>query len=85
MVKYTIPINVTPEDIDNGIPFEAEYCPVALAAARAGYIIAIGPITVVMNYGKRYRYSNEEVRNFVLDFDAGRGVHPFETVVEVTE
>lgn len=71
-------IEVTQEDISNGIPDDCDYCPIALAAKRAG-------MESVLVYNSRIIARDEEVdaplsiraRRFVRRFDAGLRVKPF--------
>lgn len=70
-------ITITQEDIDNGIPNEADSCPVARAIRRAtGQPVRVGDCTIVIN--REFIYQPPTVRQFVYDFDDGAyTVNPF--------
>lgn len=84
-MKYTI--EVTQEDIDEGISFLCDACPVALAMRRAmGKEIFISPDAWGLT-----RNSNDptdqplpsEAKHFILDFDSGAPVKPFTFTIEL--
>jgi hypothetical protein len=93
----TYTIEVTQEDIDNGVAWECGKCPVALAAKR---VLPFKPhVRSLAIYRKRrqqpsWRYGwyyikvfavdlPQEARDFISDFDHGVFVTPFSFQVEV--
>ena len=60
-------IEVTQDDIDNGVRHSTEKCPIALAATRA----LGGPILVHADG------SGDEIDKFIIAFDKGEPVSPF--------
>lgn len=69
---------VTQEDIDNGDRTQSARCPIALAISRAYGIknIAVGMDRVTGM--SKTRWLPIEAQNFVLAFDNGEPVEPFE-------
>ncbi len=80
-------IQVTQEDINQGVRQECEKCPIALAVIRA-----IGPQAATMrisvddawvDIGEESWCLPRSAARFVSDFDSGKAVTPFE--FELTE
>ena len=75
-------IKVTQDDIDNGERHRCYRCPIAHAMCRT-----LGA-SIAVTQEKYYReeddgkYLPTEAQRFILDFDAGRPVAPFEFEVE---
>lgn len=78
-------IDVTAEDIDNGVPGECGRCPVALAIARklglVGAGIRVGPSAVRIRFDGA-RDLPAVARVFVEAFDWDRPVEPFSFEIE---
>lgn len=79
--QQEIKITVLQEDIEWGVPRSACACPVARALGRA---LGFGKVTVgILNWEHtnfnvfRSGRIPDEVRNFILQFDAGVSVEPF--------
>jgi hypothetical protein len=69
-------IEVTQEDIDNGIQMNCYYCPIARSIQRQTDLY----VAVRANYaviGDDIAYFPREAEQFIADFDAGEPVHPF--------
>lgn len=75
-------ISVTAEHITKGVAHKCEFCPVALALKDAtGIEWTVGLIGALsVNGGKCYEIEllPLKVRIFILDFDKGEHVDPFE-------
>jgi len=80
-------ISVTQEDIDNGKRKECDSCPVALAIMRH-----FKAKSVWVDVHGIYYYHNDvndcgkepmtkEILEFIIDFDAGRNVKPFDIIL----
>lgn len=84
-------VNVTAEDIAQGEPMDAEYCPIARAVSHTeagrGRVVEVGPTTIAIFEGDEmttYKLPPEAV-DFVRNFDyAGNlaGVLPFDFIAE---
>jgi len=75
----TYTIEVTAEDIANGIPMEPCKCPISLAATRSiGYPCAVAVDYIRKRYGDDHAALPKEAADFVLRFDSGRPVAPFQ-------
>lgn len=77
-----ISVNVTQEDIDNGVRGDACNCPVALAIGRATehkyVVMAWREILLTIKCNIVYRIDTPRyVSNFIESFDAKRNVCPF--------
>jgi len=73
-----VKIKVTQRHIDTAYPGECDSCPVALAIRDAvdGRPVSVFYGSIVI--GKSDCFMPDEVYDFVLDFDAGAPVEPFE-------
>ena len=72
-------IQVTQEDIDNGLPRRIDFCPVALAVRRAfpkNEQVYVGGDRILIG-GRRY-HSPSVVFDFISLFDSQAGGLPFE-------
>lgn len=87
----TIVINVTQEDIDEGLPDKCSQCPVALAVKRyvrpRYYIMVSAQHLTVYPPGPALDQClypmPDSVSNFVQNFDDAQRVKPFEFELEV--
>lgn len=82
----TITVEVTAEDIANGVKGKCTSCPVARALSRA----AGEPWSVAFDYATRERdcaraWLTPKCRTFIEDFDCGEPVAPFSFTIEVPE
>lgn len=71
-------INVTAEDISNGIPGSACYCPIALAIKRikpSYYNATVGEMTILA--GSNFFFMPSDAMNFIKRFDSALKVEPF--------
>jgi hypothetical protein len=77
-------IVVTKKDIDNGIPLSHSSCPIALAAKRAfpGKDIFVGSSVC---FSKKKFPLPEKGTKFVMDFDRGYAVQPFQFVIDTNK
>lgn len=77
-------IQVTAEDIANGIPYECEACPVALALKKHSPNVDADIIVDADNiwWGEAAYSTPEEVVSFITNFDKGDAVEPFEFYLE---
>lgn len=75
----TIKIRVTQEDIDNGIRYKAESCPINHAARRAFNVDCSTQRTFIyVGYATHRAFLPETARDFIYHFDFGHPVAPFE-------
>lgn len=76
MTTYTI--NVTQDDIDNGVPDRAHLCPIAKAVNRdtGGRFVSVGSKTILTVPGDHQLLPDKAVR-FIRRFDNRRRVKPF--------
>jgi hypothetical protein len=75
-------VEITKEDIDNGIPCNNFSCPIALALKRyyPDKVISVGKLWITIEgvYHKMRYYKNSPiVRKFINDFDDDIPVEPF--------
>jgi hypothetical protein len=88
MAKY-LTIEVTQEDIDNGVSKSATSCPLALAFTRkTKRVVRIG--STIQIWGKAYRGAWDyllprETIEFIEDFDSGKPVKPSKFRLKVSE
>lgn len=79
-------IEVTQEDIKNGIRESANTCPIALAVTRAygGRVLVNSGVIIWDNGTGRPQIFSfpENVRQFIINFDKGLQVKPFEFEIE---
>lgn len=69
-------INVTAEDIENGVPRSCLFCPVAQAVAKqTGLRVSVGAMWFFVEAVPHP--TPEDVSNFVMKYDAGDKVEPF--------
>jgi hypothetical protein len=68
-----ITIQVTQDDIDNGVRLSGSWCPIALACIRT---IGLNYDQIWQNYWSQGNMT-ENVRNFVIAFDKKQPVQPF--------
>lgn len=71
---------VTKEDIKNGVPRSGRSCPIALALRRKvepteGAVMVSSTVATIGTSNYRLPY---EATNFVINFDSGKPVQPFE-------
>lgn len=80
-MRTTTTIDVTQDDIRDGIPFNACHCPIARAVARRllpGCHVSVGGFISVQSNLNRYAIPLPDgCLTFVRDFDAGKPVQPF--------
>lgn len=71
-------VEVSQEDIDNGVPGRPYSCAVALAVRRAdgGWVSFVGSSEVRLR-DHAWCSLPEHVQQFIIDFDHGRRVEPF--------
>ena len=85
LTKYKI--QVTKQDIKNGVPGQACKCPISLAISRASgmkKVFVEGPSIPLHNY--RYFGSKpDQIEQFIERFDEGDKVRPFNFELELTE
>ena len=84
-----IMVEVTADDIENGIQSDPCLCPVALALARAEYDNPyVGLVTFSVGYvGTNYRsgYMSYAATQFIRAFDEGEPVEPTTFALERSE
>lgn len=73
-----IPVSITQEDIDAGVPCNGRACPVHRAVARAtgSMDVWVDGMTIAID-GKEYR-TPSIVETFINDLDSGRPVEPID-------
>lgn len=71
-------IQVTQEDINNGMRRNGNKCPVTLAIKRATGIALVSSGLTICVYGRRELIPPVAVTEFIEQFDAGNPVSPFE-------
>jgi hypothetical protein len=82
-------IEVTAEDIQNGMPGWCGKCPVALAVRRAlgGFVkrevASVGVSYAAVYVDSRIHMLPSDARMFVQNFDEGEPVEPFDFEIEV--
>jgi hypothetical protein len=80
-------VDVTQEDIDNGIPAHGTHCPVAIAIERATggkYVGVAAGITFPNGNGKSV-VMPDFVHEWYLAFDYGKHVEPFSFDLKVPD
>lgn len=82
-------VQVMQEDIDNGIKENPCHCPIALAACR---VLNIDPDDKILEVDDRISFPAywikvlmPSVSDFVVNFDEGRAVGPWEFDMELVE
>lgn len=85
-----IKFNVTQEDINSGIRNDCTRCPIAHALRRAHPLLEIpepGDFSFYSADGKFYEARDwpSDVAKFILGFDEGKIVEPFESYIEFEE
>jgi hypothetical protein len=70
-------IQVTEDDIEQGVPFDPCRCPVALAIKRATRRRHIIVGESALEIGRLRYHTPHELRRFIEGFDLGRTVSPF--------
>jgi hypothetical protein len=78
-------VSVTQEDIFNGVPVMGRFCPIARALTRILGKVSVGNVRVALDGGDRILFGvlPKIAQRFILDFDAGNPVHPFEFELEL--
>lgn len=86
-------IQITQDDIDNGVIGDSNHCPIARAFKRIGYTEVIVEQKRIYLYGDTYNSSNvyrkkyidmpENGKKFVLYYDRSEPVEPFELEVKI--
>lgn len=87
----TIPISLTPADIDGGVRGACGSCPIAIAAARAGLVepdigmyAGAGYVLHRMAHGLRYTKLPAIATAFIEAFDLGKPVSPISFNVDIS-
>lgn len=82
-VSPSVSVEVTQEDINRGVPSDADRCPVALALKRrfpksAPDLHVENNLVIYAPEGdtKRFQVPPEEVQRFTMKFDEGKPVEP---------
>lgn len=76
-------IEVTQEDIENGVPCKSLYCPIALAVSRKlGIPVYIGIYTVCAEHNDLAKLPYKATK-WITQFDIGRKVEPFSFDLDV--
>lgn len=82
-------IEVTQRDIDAGTPCKSGDCPIARAMSRAGLRrVAVNEDDIYFDHGdgeRGFRLLPRAAEEFIMAFDHGRAVHPFEFEIEVPD
>lgn len=91
-IKNLIEVKVTQEDILNGRRHSRASCPVALGLLRSLKNYKVDKLSVVgtliiFQLGNSYHEitTNEETRNFIINFDCHREVKPFKFTIDLTK
>lgn len=86
-----VTINVTEEDIRQGVPCRSYSCPIALAIGRRvkpGIGVGVGHLNMIVTDGSQLGLSVPvpfEARRFVRAFDFHEAVEPFSFGVDIPE
>jgi hypothetical protein len=84
MVEVMTIVNVTAEDIENGVPGSAKSCPIALAARRIEGLKVTGITTRrAIFQGHGVTMLPLEAVQFIHSFDADCPVEPFSFEIEI--
>lgn len=79
-------LRVSKKNIKQGLRFSEDYCPVALALRRRGYQnvrVGLGAIHLG-DIGKKHLINtNGKIKRFITEFDLGRNVKPFWTILRM--
>ena len=78
-------IKVTQEDINNGIPGNAWFCPVAHACARNNIIVGVVETTIRFKSNGKRIPAPESVKKFVKKFDKRKSVEPFNFLLDCSD
>jgi hypothetical protein len=86
-------VAVTQDDIDRGVPADAEHCPIARALCRRFHLgegeVFVGPAEIMFSDGDDGRPVEPPLppraRKFVDDFDHCQPVSPFTFVIDVPD
>jgi hypothetical protein len=88
-MRESVTVEVTSDDIANGVKGNCSRCPVALAIARlprfSSHSVTVGLITAVTHdfAGRETNFiMAEEASSFIGQFDAGKPVIPFTFTME---
>ena len=86
LLPESVQIYVDEKCIKNGVIGDAKHCPVALACKKylpRNVVKFIGPLT--MEIGGRNIISPKEVKLFIMAFDKGLDVEPFDFTLDLTK
>jgi len=84
-------IQITVEHIANGKPKLPRHCPVALAIQKylnKDSLVCVGPFDLLIygySLGMQIQKTPKEIKEFMLLFDAGKKVEPFEFELDIDE
>ncbi len=79
----TIRVNITKQDIENGVPGTTDSCPVALACRRKlkRFAVRVGTFNVWLN--GLVRVLPRKAVTFIVRFDQRKSVKPFSFMLKV--
>jgi len=82
-------VDVTQDDIDNGVPEDEHHCPIAMAVRRKVpttecVTVDVGQLLLVLQEHREQHFEADlpiSAMKFVKNFDDGSSVHPFKFAV----